>query len=328
MATVLDVLLQQSPQLQEVGKQFDREFGPGIRALQELGRQFDREFGPGIRALLGGAWDERLAAAVGRLETCAEGIRAAPPESELKTVEALSADMAVVIEAAPAEAREDTKTWLAWLLVFLLDAIAGDPAKEALRHALMKLLAVLFVMVTDPTLPTSSPAPALRQPEALAPMSAPPEAPILTGGRAAEGSRQSSSEPPTTPRSAAANCPPAESAGLSAKRPAVVDRDQIGELTNQVGELTKQVGGLREDVRGLRAASRRDFFQDTAAALVTALGVGSLFHWLGARQHDRTPRITPPQVGSLHHAVDAVGVTVTFSVTMRGEVVPATAGRI
>ena len=87
--------------------------------------------------LFGEAWDERLAAAVGRLETRAEGILAAPPEPELKTVEALSADMVAVIAAAPSEAREDTKTWLACLLVFLVDAIAGDPAKEALRHALI-----------------------------------------------------------------------------------------------------------------------------------------------------------------------------------------------
>ena len=39
MATVLDVLVQQSPQLQELGKQLDRELSPGIRALQELGKQ-------------------------------------------------------------------------------------------------------------------------------------------------------------------------------------------------------------------------------------------------------------------------------------------------
>ena len=137
--------------------------------------------------LFGEAWDERLAAAVGRLEARAEGILAAPPEPELKTVEPLSADMEAVIAAAPAEAREDTKTWLAWLLVFLVDAIAGDPAKEALRHALMKLLVVLLVMVTDPTLPTPPPAPALQQPDALAPVSAPPEALILPGGWQIEG---------------------------------------------------------------------------------------------------------------------------------------------
>ena len=138
-------------------------------------------------SLFGEAWDERLAAAVGRLETRAEGILTAPPEPELKTVEALSADMGAVIEAAPAEAREDTKTWLTWLLVFLVDAIAGDPAKEALRHALMKLLVVLFVMITDPTLPTPPPAPALQQPDALAPVSAPAEALILPGGWEIEG---------------------------------------------------------------------------------------------------------------------------------------------
>ena len=138
-------------------------------------------------SLFGEAWDERLAAAVGRLETRAEGILTAPPEPELKTVEALSADMGAVIEAAPAEAREDTKTWLTWLLVFLVDAIAGDPAKKALRHALMKLLVVLFVMITDPTLPTPPPAPALPPPATLAPVAAPAEALILPGGWEIEG---------------------------------------------------------------------------------------------------------------------------------------------
>ena len=134
-----------------------------------------------------GAWDEQLAAAVGRLETRAEGILAAQPEPELKTVEALSADMGAVIEAAPTEAREKTKTGLKWLLVFLVDAIAGDPAKEAVRQALMELLVVLSVMVTDPTLPTPPPAPALPQPEALAPMSTTPEVLIVPGGWQIEG---------------------------------------------------------------------------------------------------------------------------------------------
>ena len=135
----MEVLVQQSPQLQELGRQLDREFGPSIRALDELRRQVDRKHGPGIRALLQELrrqaapgiraleelskqaapvlkGDERLAEAVGRLETRAEGSLAAPPEPELKTVEALSADMGTVIEAAPAEDREKTKTWLTWLL--------------------------------------------------------------------------------------------------------------------------------------------------------------------------------------------------------------------
>ena len=52
MATALEVLVQRSPQLQELGRQLDREFGPGIRALDELRRQIDRKYGPGIRAVL------------------------------------------------------------------------------------------------------------------------------------------------------------------------------------------------------------------------------------------------------------------------------------
>ena len=121
------------------------------------------------------------------METRAEGILAATPEPELKTVEALSADMGAVIEAAPAEAREKTKTGLTWLLVFLVDALAGDPAKEAVRHALLELLVVLSVLVTDPTLPTPPPAPGLQQPAALAPVSVPAAALILPGGWQIEG---------------------------------------------------------------------------------------------------------------------------------------------
>ena len=108
--------------------------------------------------------------------------------------------------------------------------------------------------------------------------------------------------PPNNP-SKRRSCSPAESAGRTPKRRRdereSVDRDQIGELTNQVGELTKEVGGLREDVRGLRAAGRRDFFRQTAAAL----GVGSLFHWLGARQQGRNVEVS----GSLDHAVRGGG---------------------
>ena len=163
-------------QAEQVSKMFD----PARLAAQA--EQVSKMFDPARLA-----WDERWAAAVGQLETRAEGILAATPEPELKTVEALSADMGAVIEAAPAEAREETRTGLTWLLVFLVDALAGDPAKEAVRHALLELLVVLSVMVTDPTLPTPPPAPALQQPDALVPVSAPPSALILPGGWAVEG---------------------------------------------------------------------------------------------------------------------------------------------
>ena len=164
--TVLDVLVKQSPQLQELtrqlapgiralqelGRQFDREYGPGIRALQKLGRQFDREYGPGIRALqrqldrelgpgiqalqklvaqfqqspatqaavkavaqfqqspatqaalFGAAWDERLEAAVGRLER-AEDIFADAADPK-RAVEVFAEDAATVKEAALPEAQE------------------------------------------------------------------------------------------------------------------------------------------------------------------------------------------------------------------------------
>ena len=259
MATVLDVLVQQSPQLQELGRQFDRkygpgiralqelgrqfdreygpgiralqeqfnreygpgiralqelgrqfdreygpgiralqeqfnrEYGPGIRALQELGRQFDREYGPGIRALLDGAWDERLAAAVGRLER-AEEIIAAAPEPE-RAVEGLIADAETVREAAPPEAREGINKWVQLFWIYLAQKLILDPAldpalkqvMETAREMALCLAVVLVVITTEPTLPTPPPAPTLWQPEALAPMSAPPDALILPGGWAIEG---------------------------------------------------------------------------------------------------------------------------------------------
>ena len=61
---------------------------------------------------------------------------------------------------------------------FVLDP-ALEQAMEVGRDALPALLIVLSGIVTDPTLPTPPPAPALWQQEALAPMSVPPEALIL-----------------------------------------------------------------------------------------------------------------------------------------------------
>ena len=229
MATVLDELVQlvqQSPQLQELGRQLDRELGPGIRALDELGRQFDRKYGPGIRALLqeltkqaspgiraleeltkqaspgmkaaaqavvelqqspgmkaaalaaerlvnspalktavlatgqlarmpplpltpelfGAAWDERIEAAVGRLER-AEDIIADAPDPK-RAGEELAEDAATVQDAAPPEAQEAVNTWVRWLAEMILAAATPAAARQ-----LLLIVALLGIAPPDPPPP-------------------------------------------------------------------------------------------------------------------------------------------------------------------------------
>ena len=218
MATVLEVLVQQSPQLQELGRQLDelrrqvdREFGPGIRALDELRRQVDRKHGPGIRALLqelrkqagpsiraleelskqatpvlkAGALaaeqlarlpplpltpelfskacdDERLQAAVGRLER-ADDVIAAAPEAE-RAVEELAEDATTVRDAARPEAQEGVNEWTRLFWSWLLGKVLLDPALEAARETVPMIL-VLLLVVTPP--PDALPAPGLSTTQEL-----------------------------------------------------------------------------------------------------------------------------------------------------------------
>ena len=144
-------------------------------------------------ALFGEAWDERLAAAVGRLDR-AEDIITAASEPE-RAVEALATDTDTVREAAPPEALEGINKWAQWFWIYLAQKLVLDPAldpaleqaMEAAREMALRLVVVLMVITTEPTLPTPPPAPALQQPAALAPVSAPPEALILPGGWQIEG---------------------------------------------------------------------------------------------------------------------------------------------
>ena len=114
--------------------------------------------------LFGGAWDERLAAAVGRLER-AEDIVAAAPEPEL-AVEALARDTDTVREAAPPEAREWINKWIQVVCkgigIYLAQKLVLDPAFEQAKEAVRALLIVLPMMFTNSTLPTPPPAPALQ----------------------------------------------------------------------------------------------------------------------------------------------------------------------
>ena len=157
---------------------------PMMRAVEQLAAM-----PPLTSELFGTAWNEGLEAAVKRLER-AEDLIAEAPEPEL-AVEALATDTDTVREAAPPEAREGINKWAQWFWIYLVQKLVLDPAleqtMEAGRDALPALLIVLSGMVTDPTLPTPPPAPALWQQEALAPMSAPPKALVLPGGWQIEG---------------------------------------------------------------------------------------------------------------------------------------------
>ncbi len=87
--------------------------------------------------LFGGAWDERLGAALGRLER-AEDIIAAAPEPEL-AIEALARDTDTVREAAPPEAREWINKWIQvvrqGLGIYLAQTLVLDPAFEQVMEA-------------------------------------------------------------------------------------------------------------------------------------------------------------------------------------------------
>ena len=86
-------------------------------------------------ALFGEAWDERLAAAVGRLDR-AEDIIAAAPEPE-RAIEALATDTDTVREAAPPEVRGGINKWVQWFWIYLAQKLVLDPALDpALEQAM------------------------------------------------------------------------------------------------------------------------------------------------------------------------------------------------
>ena len=133
--------------------------------------------------LFGGAWNERVAEAVGRLERAQDIIRNAPePE---RAVEELVKDAATVQEAAPSKARKGLNTWvhhLAWGL--LVELIAGPElaaAGAAVREVVLSLLVTLLVATTPPDLP---PAPGLLMGHEIKPVTT---ALTLPGDWAVEG---------------------------------------------------------------------------------------------------------------------------------------------
>ena len=118
-------------------------------------------------AMLGGNQD--LADALGRVHARAEKIVADAAGVEFEQVEALVNDVGTVTAATPKAAEVQTRAWLKIVISFVVGALIVDPAKEAFRYAVAKLLVTLLVMAAESTLPTTPSAPTLRQPEALEP---------------------------------------------------------------------------------------------------------------------------------------------------------------
>ena len=128
--------------------------GPSIGALTAALAQ-GPSFG-GLAEQFGAAWDERIEAAVGRLDRV-EDIVADASEPE-RAVEDLVEDAATVQEAAPPEAKDEVDRRVWWFLLWLADRVRVDPALEGVRETVFQLIVVL--LVGTGVLPVQPPAPA------------------------------------------------------------------------------------------------------------------------------------------------------------------------
>ena len=115
--------------------------------------------------MFGGAWDERLAVAAAHLRERAERLAGAPDAGAPEDVESLAGDIEAVAAVTPAEGQENVSRWLVIVLFFVFDALALDPAKEALRDAVAGLLVILLVTAAEATVPTPPFPPASAAPE-------------------------------------------------------------------------------------------------------------------------------------------------------------------
>ena len=129
--------------------------------------------------LFGGAWDERLAEAVDRLDRADDTI-ADSPEPE-RAVEELATDAATVQAAALPEAHERVNTWVWLFMLGLAERFLVDPTLEAARETVLPLIITLLVVVAPPDPP---PPPELSADRALEPVTT---ALILPGDWAVEG---------------------------------------------------------------------------------------------------------------------------------------------
>ena len=95
--------------------------------------------------------DERLQAAVRRLEHAADVIAKAP-EAE-RAVEGLAEDAATVREAARPEAQEGVNAWTQFFWFWLFEKVVIDPALETAREEVLPWIVALLVVTAPPPLP-------------------------------------------------------------------------------------------------------------------------------------------------------------------------------
>lgn len=129
------------------------------------------------REIFGGAWNDKVAAAFERLRQRAEEV-ANDPDAGAEDVAEVVAEADALAAAAPDEARSEVNKYLVGVLLWLLDKIAEDPAKEAVRRTIAALLVVLASF--------TQPAPLPPEPKALLP-AAGTQALIVPGNWQIEG---------------------------------------------------------------------------------------------------------------------------------------------
>ena len=105
----------------------------------------------GLADLLGPASEERVAAAVDRLQR-AEDIIADAPDPR-RAVEDVADDAVIVKDAAPPEAQERVNIWVRLLAFWLAEQFFADPALEAVREKVFPLILVLLFVSTPPDAP-------------------------------------------------------------------------------------------------------------------------------------------------------------------------------
>ena len=155
----LAAALAQGPSFGEVAAALGKSssfgaIGPSIGALTAaLAR--GPSFG-GLAEQFGAAWDERIEAAVGRLDRV-EDIVADASEPE-RAVEDLVEDAATVQEAAPPEAKDEVDRRVWWFLLWLADRVRVDPALEGVRETVFQLIVVLLVGTGVPPVQPLAPA--------------------------------------------------------------------------------------------------------------------------------------------------------------------------
>ncbi len=149
--------LRDSPAMRAVEQLRD---SPAMRAVEQL-----RTMPPLPSQLFGAAWDERLDAAVSRLER-APDIIAEAPEPEQAAAE-LATDAELVRDAASPEAREGVNTWTQLFWLWLLEKLFVDPAIDAAREAALPVLIAALLVVIQP--PDPPPAPDLPTTQEFAP---------------------------------------------------------------------------------------------------------------------------------------------------------------